>query len=99
MAEKESQPQEVHQKPIPELSSAPHEGGIGSCAAAVKSRWPEVVGLTAEEAERKIKEEMPAGTHVYVLPSDSFVTMDFRTDRVRVFTDSSGKVSSPPRIG
>ncbi|KAL0451123.1 UNVERIFIED_CONTAM: Subtilisin inhibitor 1 [Sesamum latifolium] len=92
MAEKETQPQETHQKPFPELSSAPHE-------AAGKSRWPEVVGLTAEEAERKIKEEMPAGTHIYVLPSDSFVTMDFRTDRVRIFTDSYGKVSTPPRIG
>ncbi|KAL0338289.1 UNVERIFIED_CONTAM: Subtilisin inhibitor CLSI-I [Sesamum angustifolium] len=92
MAEKESQPLEVHQEPIPELSPAPHE-------AAGKSRWAEVVGLTAEEAERKIKEEMPAGTHIYALPSDSYVTMDFRTDRVRIFTDSSGKVSTPPRIG
>ena len=33
--------------------------GPGSNPAA-KTTWPELVGITAEEAERKIKEEKPA---------------------------------------
>ncbi|KAH6762870.1 hypothetical protein C2S52_020303 [Perilla frutescens var. hirtella] len=74
------------------------EGDEGGGSAG-KSEWPEVVGLTAEEAERKIKEEVSAATQLHVLPSDSFVTMDFRTDRVRIFIDSARKVHKPPKIG
>lgn len=70
-------------------------GGNGSG----KSAWPEVIGLTAEEAERKIKEETSANTRVHVVPHDSFVTMDFRTDRVRIFVDSSDNVVRSPTIG
>lgn len=60
--------------------------------------WTELVGMKGEEAEKKIKEDMPtAKTHI--IPQDSFVTMDFRTDRVRIFVDHSGKVARPPSIG
>ncbi|GJV66900.1 subtilisin inhibitor-like protein [Tanacetum coccineum] len=52
----------------------------------MKTNWPEVVGLTAEEVEKKIKEEMPRAT-IQVIPHDSFVTMDFKSNRVR--NDSS----------
>ncbi|KAK6120339.1 hypothetical protein DH2020_046030 [Rehmannia glutinosa] len=95
MAEKEIQPQEVPKKQAVEQSSSPDDQGY----LPGKSTWPEVVGLTAAEAEKKIKEEMPADTHVHVVPPDSFVTMDWRTDRVRIFVDSSGKVHKPPIIG
>lgn len=64
-----------------------------------KTEWPEVVGLASEEAENKIKREAAAGTKIHVVPSNSFVTTDFRMDRVRIFIDSSGKVVKPPRIG
>ncbi|PIN17077.1 hypothetical protein CDL12_10269 [Handroanthus impetiginosus] len=93
MAEKKTQLEEVSQK---ELLSAPNEG-TGNMPD--KSTWPEVVELTAEEAERKIKEEMPSGTHIQIVPHDLFLTMDYRMDRVRIFIGSSGKVSKPPRIG
>ncbi|KAK3034252.1 hypothetical protein RJ639_032187 [Escallonia herrerae] len=63
-----------------------------------KTIWPELVGLTPEEAEAKIKKEMPRAT-VYVVPPNHFVTMDYRTDRVRIYVDSAGKVANPPRIG
>ena len=36
-----------------------------------KTSWPELVGAAAEEAEKKIKEEMP-GADVQVVPHDSF---------------------------
>ncbi|KAI9154023.1 hypothetical protein LWI28_020030 [Acer negundo] len=65
---------------------------------STKREWPEVVGLTAEEAEKKIKEDKP-GVHVHVVPSNCFITMDFRQDRVRLFVDHSRKVEKPPRIG
>ncbi|KAG8376932.1 hypothetical protein BUALT_Bualt09G0115500 [Buddleja alternifolia] len=97
MDEKETQPAQVSEKQFVELSSAPNEGGIGYLTG--KSTWPEVVGLTAEEAMKKIKQEMPSAIHIHVVPSDSFVTMDFRTDRVRIFIDSSGKVFKQPTIG
>lgn len=63
-----------------------------------KLTWPEVVGLTPEEGERKIKEEMPR-VSVQVVPANSFVTMDFNQQRVRLYTDSSGKIARVPRIG
>jgi phage-related protein len=46
--------------------------GLGSNPAA-KTTWPELVGLTAEEAERKIKEEKP-GAQIQVVQLDCFVT-------------------------
>ncbi|KAL1545593.1 subtilisin inhibitor CLSI-I-like [Salvia divinorum] len=85
MADKQNQSKEGHQE--------------GSEYQPGKTEWPEVVGLTSEEAESKIKREAVAGTIVHAVPSDSFVTMDFRRDRVRIFIDSSGRVVKPPRIG
>ncbi|KAL5807083.1 hypothetical protein ACOSQ4_029816 [Xanthoceras sorbifolium] len=73
-------------------------GGSNPNTAAPKREWPELVGLAAEEAEKKIKEEKP-GAHVQVVQSSCFLTMDFREDRVRVFVDESRKVERPPRIG
>ncbi|KAI7739297.1 hypothetical protein M8C21_026632 [Ambrosia artemisiifolia] len=63
-----------------------------------KTNWPELMGMKAEDAEKKIKEEMPTAT-VHVIPHDSFVTMDFRSTRVRLFVDSSQNVVKEPRIG
>jgi hypothetical protein len=71
--------------------------GLGSNPAA-KTTWPELVGLTAEEAERKIKDEKP-GAQIQVVQPDCFVTMDFRQNRVRLHVDSLGKIERAPRIG
>ena len=65
---------------------------------ATKTRWPELVGATAEEAEKKIKEEME-GAVIQVVPPSSFVTMDFNGQRVRLYVDESLHVSRPPTIG
>ncbi|KAA8516394.1 hypothetical protein F0562_016687 [Nyssa sinensis] len=74
------------------------ESGSQEQLRGPKTTWPEVVGLTVEEAERKIKEDMPRA-QFQVVPPNHFVTMDYRTERVRLFIDSSGNVSHPPRIG
>ncbi|KAL9321826.1 hypothetical protein ACSQ67_009879 [Phaseolus vulgaris] len=63
-----------------------------------KTSWPELVGVTAEEAETKIKEEM-SEVQIQVVPPDSFVTADFKPKRVRLYVDESNKVIRTPAIG
>ena len=67
-------------------------------------QWPELdlVGYTGEDAKFAIlaatttkEEEM----NVFILPEDSMVTMDYRTDRVRIFVNEEGKVVRQPKIG
>ena len=67
-------------------------------------QWPELnlVGSTGEDAKFAIlaatttkEEEM----NVFILPEDSMVTMDYRTDRVRIFVNEEGKVVRQPKIG
>ncbi|KAK1298989.1 hypothetical protein QJS10_CPB14g00658 [Acorus calamus] len=69
-----------------------------SATRAPKNKWPEVVGLTAEEAQNRIKQDMGV-VHFQVVPQGNFVTMDHRPQRVRIFIDPDNKVSRPPRIG
>lgn len=54
--------------------------------------------MTGEEAKKRIEEESP-GISVHVIPQNSFVTMDYRTNRVRLYIDSSGKVAVAPKLG
>ena len=70
---------------------------FGSITASRKT-WPEVVGLTAEEAETKIKGEMPE-VQVHLIPPGSFFTLEYNPQRVRLHDDSSGKVTEAPQIG
>mmetsp|Transcript_22574 Transcript_22574/g.31520 ORF Transcript_22574/g.31520 Transcript_22574/m.31520 type:complete len:117 (-) Transcript_22574:122-472(-) len=63
-----------------------------------KMEWPEVVGMAAEDAKTLIEGE--CGCSVQVIPKDAMVTMDYRTDRVRIRVDeATGKVAFSPRIG
>ncbi|KAG9454591.1 hypothetical protein H6P81_007495 [Aristolochia fimbriata] len=73
-------------------------GGTVEVNRGSKREWPEVVGLAVEEAEQKIKEDMPMAV-LQVLPENSFVTMDFNQRRVRIFVDESRKVVKTPRVG
>lgn len=63
-----------------------------------KTTWPEVVGMAGEEAKKQIEEESP-GISVHLIPQNSFITMDFRTNRVRLYIDSSGNVAVAPKLG
>lgn len=60
--------------------------------------WPELVGKTGEEAEEKIKNDHPS-LSVSVVPEGSMMTMDYRTDRVRIMVDEDGKVNAAPKVG
>jgi hypothetical protein len=64
--------------------------------AGAKDMWPEVVGLSSEEAKKKILEDRPE-VDVQVT-TRSIVTMDYNSGRVRVFVDSSDKVIRAPMI-
>ncbi|XP_061360411.1 subtilisin inhibitor 1-like isoform X3 [Gastrolobium bilobum] len=55
-----------------------------------KTSWPELVGVTAEEAEKKIKEEM-AGVEIQVVFPGYSVTFDYKIQRVRLYVDESKK--------
>ncbi|EES16809.1 subtilisin inhibitor [Sorghum bicolor] len=79
-------------------TSGPNADGGAAAAAAPKNSWPELVGKSSEEAKKKIKEDKP-GADVQVVPADAFVTLDYRTGRVRVFVDSDDKVARAPQIG
>ncbi|AES69036.1 putative proteinase inhibitor I13, potato inhibitor I [Medicago truncatula] len=63
-----------------------------------RRNWSELVGVTAEEAERKIKEEMN-GVEIRVVPPGYFVTADYNTQRVRLYVDQSNKLIKTPTIG
>ncbi|KAF7073364.1 hypothetical protein CFC21_078364 [Triticum aestivum] len=56
-------------------------------ATGGKTSWPEVVGLSAEEAKKIILKDKP-DADIVVLPAGSMVTMDYNPRRVRVFVDT-----------
>eukprot|EP00245_Coleochaete_scutata_P007484 TRINITY_DN22907_c0_g1_i1.p2 TRINITY_DN22907_c0_g1~~TRINITY_DN22907_c0_g1_i1.p2 ORF type:complete len:206 (-),score=45.83 TRINITY_DN22907_c0_g1_i1:366-956(-) len=67
--------------------------------SGLKREWPELVGMRGEDAKAAVEQESPRGLKVYLVPHDAFVTMDYRTDRLRIYVDQKGVVSSVPRIG
>ncbi|UJR35217.1 hypothetical protein I4U23_027983 [Adineta vaga] len=60
--------------------------------------WPDLVGKDGKEAVEIIKRDS-GFTNVQIVGPDMMVTMDYRTDRVRVHVNEQGKVSSPPTTG
>ncbi|KAL5712223.1 hypothetical protein ACHQM5_014414 [Ranunculus cassubicifolius] len=68
------------------------------CRDMGKGSWPELVGADGQTATKIIKNENPR-LRVVVVKKGSFVTMDFRCDRVRVWVDQNGMVVQPPILG
>jgi hypothetical protein len=60
--------------------------------------WPELVGATGKAAKATIEAQQPC-LMVFVIDEGSFVTLDYRLDRVRIFVDAKGIVSSTPMLG
>ncbi|CAF2120414.1 unnamed protein product [Rotaria magnacalcarata] len=63
-----------------------------------KKEWPELVGKKGEEAVKIIKKET-GFDNVVIVKQESPITLDYRTDRVRVFVDANGIVVTAPTIG
>ena len=62
--------------------------------------WPEkdMVGWNGEVAKAAILAEQ-SSLHVYIVPQNSMLTMDYSEERVRILVDENGKVVRQPRIG
>ncbi|TKW24724.1 hypothetical protein SEVIR_3G068400v4 [Setaria viridis] len=67
------------------------------CAGGGKTSWPEVVGMSVEEAKKVILKDKP-DADVVVLPIRSPVTQDLRLNRVRIFFDTT-TVAQTPHVG
>lgn len=63
-----------------------------------KQQWPEAVGLPAEQARAIVLQDDPS-INVQILGENDPTTRDFRTNRVRIFTNGGGVVTRPPRRG
>ena len=60
-----------------------------------KTSWPEVVGMSIEEAKKVILKDKP-DADIHVLPVGTPVTKDFRPNRVRIFVNT---VAETPHVG
>ncbi|GJM94327.1 hypothetical protein PR202_ga10965 [Eleusine coracana subsp. coracana] len=66
-----------------------------SDAAGGKKSWPEVVGMSIEEAKKVILKDKP-NAEIEVIPVGGRETDDLRFNRVRIFVDT---VARPPHVG
>jgi Potato inhibitor I family len=66
-----------------------------------KTTWPELVGMPGIKAKEIIEKENPNMKNIQIVSKDSMVTMDYRTDRVRIFVEDNEQqtVARPPRAG
>ena len=72
----------------------------GAEASNPDGPWPECVGMAGEECKKLIEKQAPDLVgNIHVLGADSMVTMDYRTDRVWIWTDDNGVVNKPPMRG
>lgn len=62
--------------------------------------WPDCLGLGGEDCQHIIEKYAPdVKGNIYILPEDGIVTMDYRTDRVRIFVNSEQMVIKIPDRG
>ena len=63
-----------------------------------KNSWPELVGQDATEAKEQLEKE--TNMDVFLVSTGSVMTMDFRTNRIRItFDPKTNKVVKAPRVG
>ncbi|KAL3830941.1 hypothetical protein ACJIZ3_019743 [Penstemon smallii] len=60
--------------------------------------WPELVGKNGEEAKQIILRENHVVKWVFIYKQDALYFADFCCNRVHIFVDKNGKVSSYPHI-
>jgi len=63
-----------------------------------KRSWPELVGVTGEEAKDAILNERP-GLLILIVKDGASVTFDYCESRVRIFVDDNGIVTKAPCTG
>jgi Potato inhibitor I family len=65
---------------------------------AKRTSWAELVGTNGEDAMAQLNAVFP-DKNIVLVPDGNMVTMDYRTDRIRIFVDDQGKVAHTPRLG
>lgn len=65
------------------------------------TEWPELVGLTGEEAKTKLESMYGVGTYnIHILNENDPTSRDYRYDRIRIFVnEETNLVTIIPRIG
>ncbi|CAM6111890.1 unnamed protein product [Calypogeia fissa] len=71
---------------------------MAAAAHPAAKAWPDLVGLDAEEAKKKILEEHP-NMLVQIVPEGGMMTMDYNLRRVRIHKNKEQKVSQIPKQG
>lgn len=67
---------------------------------SLPTQWPELVGMTGEEAKDQLQVLCGEETYdVFILNENSPTTRDYRFNRIRVFTNDEGVVTRVPQIG
>lgn len=68
--------------------------------AEEQQSWPELVGMSGNAAKAKLQSGHPSLAIIELVPEGSFVTEDYRTDRVRIWIDGTTQtVTVPPTVG
>ena len=71
---------------------------VSTSSNTMPTEWPQVAGREAKEVVLEIQEQNPS-LKVVAVKEGSPVTMDHRTDRVRVFFNTEGFVVGKPKVG
>jgi Potato inhibitor I family len=78
--------------------SCPCESPVGGMNSSNTS-WSDLVGVSGEVAKNVIRKQMP-DIEIEIVIWGSFVSMEYRADRVRIFVDEeTGEVKETPKIG
>jgi Potato inhibitor I family len=75
---------------------------IGGNESKHQGPWPECLNMVASECITYIEtyaEDLRSSHKIYVIEPDMMVTMDFSTDRVRIYVDENNTVIQIPRRG
>ncbi len=83
---------------ITEESKPPAFTGTIGFGTSQSISWPQLVGLSGEEAKRIIEDE-GNGYTVVIVPPGGVTTKDLRDDRVFLFVNDEGFVERVPRPG
>jgi Potato inhibitor I family len=75
---------------------------IGGSESLSQGPWPECLNMAAVDCIKYIEtyaDDLRSSHNIIVVEPDMMVTMDYRTDRVRVYVDESNIVIQTPRRG
>ncbi|KAL3757576.1 hypothetical protein ACHAWU_006021 [Discostella pseudostelligera] len=98
--EEDAQQQQQEQAVAVETEREVEVEASSSAKTLSSASWTEkdMVGWSGEDAKVAILAEQPT-LHVFILPENSMLTMDYSEERVRIIVDENGKVVRQPRVG